>query len=76
MLYDICVKQVFEVNTVIYSIRDGRQKRLSLILCNISDLKSYLVNTYNGLLNIHDIASGFMNDKCFICLKIPVTLCR
>ena len=36
------------------------------------DLKSYLVNTYNGLSNIHNIATDIMDDNLVSYLKIYV----
>ena len=55
----------------------GRQgDNLSPLLFNIflSDLKSYLVNKYNGLSNIHDIATDIMDDNLVSYLKIYVLL--
>ena len=47
---------------------------LSPLVFNIflSDLKSYLVNTYNGLSSTHDIATDIINDNLVAYLKIHV----
>ena len=49
---------------------------LSPLLFNVflSDLKSYLVNKYNGLSNIHDIVTDTMDDNLVSYLKIYVLL--
>ena len=47
---------------------------LFIIFLFLSDLKSYLVNKYNGLSNIHDIATDIMDDNLVSYLKIYVLL--
>ena len=53
-----------------------REDNLSPLLFNIflSDPKLYLVNKYNGLSNIHDIATDIMDDNLVSYLKIYVFL--
>ena len=53
-------------------VRQG--DNLSPLLFNffLSDLDSYLVNKYNGLSNIHDMATDIMDDTLVNYLKIYV----